>query len=114
MRSPIVPTAAPGLPSAQLVTSRRNFLVRAFGLTAAGATCTVPIITLADARARVEHHLKGLEQAFRDLYPGVPLKATYNETDPADVLDPMRGSIACALVFAGPHSEWTAAREGWR
>ena len=39
-----------------LITSRRNFLVRASALTVAGATVAIPIITVADARARMQHH----------------------------------------------------------
>jgi hypothetical protein len=36
----------------QLITPRRNFLIRALGFTAAGATVTIPVITLADAKSR--------------------------------------------------------------
>ncbi len=91
-----------------LVTSRRNFLVRAFGLTAAGATCAVPIITMASAQERIAHHLKGLEDAYRDLYPGVPVLVRGNDMPPELVLDAERGgSIACHFVTAGPHPDWT-------
>jgi hypothetical protein len=44
----------------QLITPRRNFLIRALGLTAAGATMSIPVVTLADARSRIDHHKKGL------------------------------------------------------
>lgn len=63
---------------AALITSRRNFLVRAFGLTAAGAAVTVPIVTVADARARVRHHLAGLEAAMRELHPGARIKSVWH------------------------------------
>lgn len=53
----------------KLITSRRGFLIRASAITAAGATVAVPIITVADARARAAHHLAGLRQALGDLYP---------------------------------------------
>jgi hypothetical protein len=53
----------------QLLTSRRNFLIRASAITAAGAIVTVPIVTVEDARARARHHLAGLERAMSDLYP---------------------------------------------
>lgn len=33
-----------------LITPRRNFLIRALGFTAAGATMSIPIVTLADAK----------------------------------------------------------------
>lgn len=52
-----------------LITPRRNFLVRALGITAAGATLTIPILTLASPEDRLMHHVKGAEQAFRDLFP---------------------------------------------
>jgi hypothetical protein len=34
----------------QLITARRNFLIRALGFTAAGDTMPIPIVTLADAK----------------------------------------------------------------
>ena len=52
----------------QLITPRRNFLVRALGFTAAGATLSIPITTLADARSRMAHHADGLRQAMEDYY----------------------------------------------
>jgi hypothetical protein len=54
---------------ATVIMPRRNFLARAFGLTAAGATIGLPIVTVADARARAEHHVKELYKAIQDLYP---------------------------------------------
>jgi hypothetical protein len=41
--------------------TRRNFLIRASAITAAGATVAVPIVTVADARARAEHHLEATQ-----------------------------------------------------
>jgi hypothetical protein len=52
----------------QLITPRRNFLIRALGFTAAGATIAVPNTTLADAEARIAHHSRELEKAMRDRY----------------------------------------------
>src|SRR5919202_6230956 len=92
MKNPITQAAG------ALVTSPRNFLVRAFGLTAAGATCAVPIITVASVQERIAHHLKGLEDAYRDLYPGVPVLVRGNAMPPEFVLDAERGSIACHIV----------------
>jgi hypothetical protein len=57
-------------PDAKVIIPRRNSLVRAFGLTAAGATMTLPIVTVVDARTRAEHHLKELHRAIQDMYPG--------------------------------------------
>lgn len=53
-----------------LVTSRRNFFTRAFGLTIAGATVAVPVVALASPEDRIRHHAEGLEAAIRDAYPG--------------------------------------------
>jgi hypothetical protein len=55
--------------SDHLITSRRNFLVRATAYTAAGGAVTVPIVTIPDVKARVQHHLDELHKALRDLYP---------------------------------------------
>ena len=58
-----------GKPEAQkLITPRRNFLIRALGFTAAGATLPISIITVDDAKARMEHHQRELEKAWRDYY----------------------------------------------
>jgi hypothetical protein len=53
----------------KLITPRRNFLLRALGFTAAGATLPIGIITADDARARIAHHQAELEKAWRDYYP---------------------------------------------
>jgi hypothetical protein len=55
--------------SDHLLTNRRNFLVRATAYTAAGGAVTVPIVTVADAKARAQHHFDALHEALRDLYP---------------------------------------------
>ena len=52
---------------ATLITPRRNFLVRALGFTAAGATLSVPIVTVDSAEARLRHHMAGVEAASRDI-----------------------------------------------
>ncbi|WP_338688423.1 hypothetical protein V5279_23835 [Bradyrhizobium sp. 26S5] len=52
----------------QLITPRRNFLIRALGFTAAGAAVPIPVLTLADAKSRMEHHRAELEKAWRDYY----------------------------------------------
>ncbi len=54
-----------------LITPRRNFLVRALGFTVAGAAMSIPIITVANAKARIDHHMAELEKAFRDYYAGM-------------------------------------------
>lgn len=52
-----------------LITSRRNFLVRATAFTAAGAADAVPIVTVADAKTRVGITWRSLHKALCDLYP---------------------------------------------
>lgn len=87
-----------------LITPRRNFLVRALGFTAAGAAVTVPIVTLADARERPRHHAKGLEQAFRDAYPGVEIRVEHRLRAPEAVIGPDK-MTALFLAMAGTWSD---------
>jgi hypothetical protein len=51
-----------------LIVPRRNFLIRALGFTAAGATLPISIITADDARARMDHHEAELRKAWQDYY----------------------------------------------
>jgi hypothetical protein len=51
-----------------LIVPRRNFLVRALGFTAAGASMPISIITAGDALARIDHHETALKQAWIDYY----------------------------------------------
>ncbi|MFG1257315.1 hypothetical protein V5F79_08300 [Xanthobacter flavus] len=62
-----------------LITGRRNFLVRALGFTAAGATLSVPVVAMETPQERIRHHVKGLERAFADLYGVVPPTAIFDE-----------------------------------
>ena len=52
----------------KLITPRRNFLIRALGFTAAGATLPIGLVAADDPRARIEHHQAELEKAWRDYY----------------------------------------------
>lgn len=79
-----------------LILPRRNFLVRALGLTVAGATVTIPIITQDDALKRIEHHRNGLEAAMRDYYAGLRVECVGNNHTPEDVL---RGGSPACMVF---------------
>jgi hypothetical protein len=51
-----------------LIVPRRNFLIRALGFTAAGATLPISIITADDAKARMDHHEAELRKAWQDYY----------------------------------------------
>jgi hypothetical protein len=55
----------------KLITPRRNFLIRALGFTAAGATLPIGLVAADDPAARIAHHQVELEKAWRDYYgPG--------------------------------------------
>jgi len=85
-----------------LITGRRNFLVRALGFTAAGATLAVPVVAMETPLERIKHHMKGLEQAFADYYgPQVPIEGNFNEVSPA-LLASSPSVFAYAAVRAGP------------
>jgi len=45
----------------------RNFLIRALGSTAAGATLPISIITADDGRAHMDHHEAELRKAWQDM-----------------------------------------------
>jgi hypothetical protein len=51
-----------------LIVPRRNFLIRALGFTAAGATLPISIIAADDAKARMDHHEAELRKAWQDYY----------------------------------------------
>jgi hypothetical protein len=70
---------------AQVIIPRRNFLVRALGFTAAGAALSIPIVTVADAQARIDHHTKELEKAFRDAFAGLKVEVLGNDATPEDI-----------------------------
>jgi hypothetical protein len=57
-----------------VIIPRRNFLIRALGFTAAGATMAIPIVTVANAKARIDHHKAELEKAIGDYYAGFNVK----------------------------------------
>jgi hypothetical protein len=69
----------------QLITPRRNFLIRALGFTVAGATVPISIITADDAKARIEHHRVELEKAWRDYY-GISHNRTVHQASPAGLV----------------------------
>lgn len=51
-----------------LITPRRNFLIRALGFTAAGATMAIPIITAASAKERMDLHAAAFKKAFYEYH----------------------------------------------
>jgi hypothetical protein len=65
----------------KLITPRRNFLIRALGFTAAGATLPIGIVTADDPRARIEHHQAQLLKVWQDYY-GPDAVRTYADVRP--------------------------------
>ncbi|MCK1643076.1 hypothetical protein IVA95_37340 [Bradyrhizobium sp. 157] len=83
----------------QIITPRRNFLIRALGFTAAGATVPIGIVTLADAKARIEHHKAELMRAWSDYYDGANCTVQGNDLEPHVVREqPPAG--ACLVFYA--------------
>jgi hypothetical protein len=70
---------------ASVIMPRRNFLIRALGFTAGGATMALPIVTVADAKARVDYHAKELEAAFRDYYSGLTFSIGRQDCSPEQI-----------------------------
>ena len=79
----------------QLITPRRNFLIRALGFTAAGAVLPISIITADDAKARMKHHGVELEKAWRDYYGVSHNVRTHYDVSPV-------GTVAASEGFP-PH-----------
>lgn len=82
-----------------LITPRRNFLIRALGFTAAGVTMPIPIVTLADAKTRIDHHKAGLAAAWSDYYAGAKCTVQGNDLEPHYVIDGPSGG-ACLIFYA--------------
>lgn len=59
----------------QVITPRRNFLIRALGFTAAGATVSIPVLLADDPHKRAALHLAELTKAMQEIYPHVRLSS---------------------------------------
>ena len=75
----------------QIITPRRNFLIRALGFTAAGAVLPISIITADDAKARMEHHRVELEKAWRDYYGVSHNVRTHHDASPVGTVEAPEG-----------------------
>ena len=95
-----------------LIVPRRNFLIRALGFTAAGATLPISIITADDAKARMDHHEAELRKAWQDYYGpaykvrGGGERVPVGTVSPASVRDDGREfgphyAISSFFIFAG-------------
>ena len=93
----------------KLITPRRNFLVRALGFTAAGATLPVGILAVEDARSRIDHHQAELVKAWGDYYGAETVKTYADARVPGATYTsygrqwPFTHSFA---LWAGDHPEW--------
>ncbi len=74
-------------PDPHLITSRRNFLVRATAFTVAGAAVAVPIVAVEGLRERVIFQAKALENACKDYYAGLDVQLMGNGHTPEDIRD---------------------------
>lgn len=95
-----------------LITPRRNFLIRALGFTAAGAAMSVPIITVANAKARMDHHMAELEKAFRDYYAGMDIDVVPRLKSREKLIErPESTAVLCFMAYQD-RPEAMAARAG--
>jgi hypothetical protein len=81
----------------QLITHRRNFLIRALGFTAAGATVSIPVVLADNPQRRVDYHLQELTKALQEQYPEAKLlgrarrwEAWRDCTSPGDIIATVR------------------------
>jgi hypothetical protein len=83
-----------------LIATKRNFLIRALGFTAAGTALSVPIVTVADAKARMQHHIDGLQAAMAEYY-GVQTVhiMTGFQNDELDDMENVRSGKAPGVVM---------------
>jgi hypothetical protein len=59
---------------------------------------TIPVITLVDAKSRIEHHKQGLMEAWSDYYAGAKCTVQGNDLDPHYVHGHSGG--ACLIFYA--------------
>jgi hypothetical protein len=103
----------------KLITPRRNFLVRALGFTAAGATPPIGIITADDAKARIAHHQAELEKAWKDYY-GPAIVRTYEDKRAPGATYASYGkqwpALSSFLICAseGDASRWAVETHAWK
>jgi hypothetical protein len=85
-----------------LITPRRNFLIRALGFTVAGATVPISIITADDAKARIAHHQRELEKAWRDFYgPSANVRTHEDKSPPGAIYSDGSQANSVFLIVAG-------------
>ena len=107
-----------------LITPRRNFLIRALGFTVAGATVPISIITADDAKARITHHQRELEKAWREYYGPAAAVRTYADVRPSGATYASRGKdwpalssflICASEVSSGAFAaDWAVESLAWK
>jgi hypothetical protein len=65
----------------QLITPRRDFLIRALGFTAAGATVTIPVLVTDTLQKRIDYHLGELTKLLEQQYPGAVMLSQVRNWD---------------------------------
>jgi len=81
-----------------LITHRRHFL-RAFGLTAAGATLPIPLLLADTPEQRIKLQLAELTRALQQLYPETVLSGSFRRRPPHEAsLNPIGIGEIVALV----------------
>ncbi len=95
-------------PDPHLITSRRNFLVRATAFTAAGAAVAVPIVAVEGLRERVIFQAKALENACKDYYAGLDVRLMGNEHTPEEVRELGYLPATWMVIVSVPKSESVA------
>lgn len=80
-----------------LIVPRRNFLIRALGFTAMGASVPVPVLALDTPESRLEHHIDGTIRELRAMHPEYDVRCLRNIM--------MYGNTGVPLTFAIDHRE---------
>jgi hypothetical protein len=90
----------------QLITPRRNFLIRALGFTVAGASVAIPVLVVDDPQKRVNYHLREVTKALQEMYPEQTLlSAVYN-------YDSWKGLIQAGDIIATVRAQGDAYAAG--
>lgn len=103
----------------KLITPRRNFLIRALGFTAAGATLPIGIVAADDPAARIAHHQAELEKAWRDYY-GPATVRTYADVRPPAATYTSHGKqwpvLSSFMICSseGNGADWALEGHAWK
>lgn len=93
-----------------LIVPRRNFLIRALGFTAMGASVPVPVLALDTPQSRLEHHIDCIARELGAMHPGYIVTVTkdtlmHGFKKAAQAGRPYYGDIGIPLMFSIEHQE---------